>query len=278
MRNIVFILSICFLAYNASAQHPEVGLSLGLSFYQGDLDADNFVKNFRYVRPGAGVFGRYNFSDYVSARVNFNFAQVTADDANEDRARNLNFKSRILEFGLTAEFNILGYQPYGLYKVFSPFVFVGIAGFSFNPKGELDGEWYELQPLGTEGQGLSQYPESEPYSKFAFAIPFGVGAKYALNDKINLGIMLGHRYTFTGYLDDVSTTYVSDAEMLEGKGELAAALANKSGSPVRTGDQRGNGSTNDWYFIGEIFVSYNFLDNGLVGSRRRSGRRKGCYN
>ncbi len=37
----------------------------------------------------------------------------------------------------------------------TPFVFAGLAYFHTNPQNQLDDTWYDLQPLGTEGQGTS---------------------------------------------------------------------------------------------------------------------------
>lgn len=277
MRYIFLFLFVLLLPIPGRSQHLEAGLSAGLAGYSGDLDPENVSDHFQLLQPSAGIFGRYYFSDFLNARLNFQYARLRGDDAISDRPRNLHFRSDIFEVGLNLEFNILGYQPYALYRPFSPYLFGGIAFFSFNPKAEYEGEWLALQPLGTEGQFLEQYPDREPYARTAFAIPFGAGVKYALNDTWNIGLQAGLRMTFTDYLDDVSATYISDSEMLEGAGELAAALANRSGEPVSTGFERGNPDTHDWYFIAELFVSYNFLDNGLVGSRSRGRRGRGCY-
>ncbi|MFK7807767.1 MAG: DUF6089 family protein, partial [Saprospiraceae bacterium] len=181
--------------------------------------------------------------------------------------RNLSFKSNVTEVALTGEFNILGYQPYGLYKPFSPYVFAGIAGFKFNPKTEYQEETVELSSLETEG---------ESYGTFQFAIPVGLGVKYAINDTWNIGLEAGVRYTFTDYMDDVSTVYVSESEL---SGELAVALANRSTgeNAPQVGDPRGNPDNNDLYFMVGLTISYNFLDNGLVGFRNRfRGSRNGC--
>lgn len=259
-------------------QHLEAGLQGGVAVYQGDLSPDNFLNNFRATRPALGAFVRYNPLDMLSVRIGFTYAQLHGDDALSDRARNLNFDSDILEGSLTAEWNVLGYQPYGLYRVFSPYIFGGIAFFNFNPTTEFQGETVELQPLGTEGQGSANFPgRGEPYNLTEWAIPFGVGVKYAINDKWNIGLEAGMRYTFTDYLDDVSTTYVNFEDLAQANGELSALLSNRSGQPVSTGDVRGNPDVNDWYFITTLFISYNFLDNGLVGSRGYNRRKKGCY-
>ena len=122
------------------------------------------------------------------------------------------------------------------------------------------------------------------YNLSDFAIPFGIGVKYALTDKINLGLELGARWTMTDYLDDVSGTYVTYPDLLANNGELAAALGNRTGElmennepvVVETGTQRGDLKDQDWYFILGLTVTYNFMDNGLMGSRGRSRNKAGC--
>lgn len=275
-----FILLIAIMPITISAQHLELGVLAGISNYQGDLAPSSIKTSFGQTHAAFGGFVRYNVNNYVAAKFGVNYAKISGDDAVSDNSsrlkRDLSFESKVLEFGLIGEFNILGYQPYALEKVFSPYIFAGISLFKFNPTAELDGTRYDLHPLGTEGQGLEQFPDRKPYKLLDISIPMGAGVKYAINDKWNIGLELGVRMTFTDHLDDVSTTYVDDALILEANGEIAAALANRSGEPKFTDDGRGNPNNNDWYFIGGLTISYNFLDNGLVGSRGRSGKKSGC--
>lgn len=287
MKNIVSILALAMLPVFALAQYFDAGIMLGTSNYLGDLSKNTGTIYLRETKPAFGLLARYNFNDMLSARLGFNYASVSGRDANvksDDfiRQRNLSFKSSILEFSLIGEVNLPGYQPYGLFRPFSPYLFGGVAFFKYNPRTRYQGNWVELQPLGTEGQGLSS--DRKEYSLVSLAIPFGVGVKYALTDKITLGLELGARYTLTDYLDDVSGTYVSYPELLAGNGELAAALGNRTGELsggepviVPTGTQRGDQTAKDWYFILGVTVTYNFIDNGLMGSRKRGGRKAGCY-
>lgn len=288
MKKIIQILALAALPFAAFAQHLEVGALIGGANYIGDLSNNSSNLYLKETRFAVGGFVKQNINHLVAVRLGVNWARVSGQDANVRndnfvRDRNLSFRSNILELGLIGEFNILGYQPYGLARPFSPYLFAGIAGTKFNPKARYQGNWEELQPLGTEGQGMDGF--DEPYKRFAFAIPFGVGVKYALTDRINLGLELGARPTFTDYLDDVSGSYVSYPELLAGNGELAAALGNRTGELtengepviVETGVQRGDETKRDWYMILGLTVSYNFLDNGLMGSRKRGGRRPGCY-
>ena len=86
------------------------------------------------------------------------------------------------------------------------------------------------------------------------------------------------RKTFTDHLDDVSDRYVDEDLLLANNGEVAVALANRSGQPIPAGRLRGNPDNKDWYIFTGFSVSYNFLDNGLVGSRSRGRKKAGCYN
>ncbi len=278
-RSFLFICLVCSV-FSLSAQW-ELGVLGGVSNYKGDLSPDNTPYSLGPSHAAFGIFTRYNPHRLISGRLGINYSTISADDAKSKDAsrkrRNLSFKSSILEFSLVGEFNILGYQPYNLAEVFTPYLFGGVAGFIFNPQAIYQGEYYDLQPIGTEGQGLAAYPERTPYRLTELSIPVGAGLKFAINDKWNLGIEVGVRKTFTDYLDDVSTTYVNDADLIETGGVLALGLANKTGAPKSLGDERGGAEYDDLYITTAITISYNFSDNGLVGSRGRSKKGKnGC--
>lgn len=276
------LLIALLLPFLAAGQHLEAGLTVGASNYLGDLSENSSRVFLKETHFSGGIFGRYNVNDFVGVRLGLQYGSLSGTDANADavdvRQRNLSFKTNIYEVSLTGEFNILGYQPYALSRVFSPYLFGGIAFFHFNPQAEYEFQTIDLQPLGTEGQGLPDRPE--PYRLTEFAIPFGLGLKYALSDKWNLGLELGIRKTFTDYLDDVSTTYVAYEELLAARGEQAANLAirqlDAQPGDIVTGTPRGDDTETDTYFILGFSISYNFLDNGLVGSRGRNRNRKGC--
>ncbi len=286
MKRLLLSIAIIFPSF-IFAQHTELGIFLGASNYIGELSNDNSTLYWNESKPAFGILGRYNMNDKISIKGGLNYSWIAGDDANTAnqsiRNRNLSFKTRLLEFSVTGEWNIPGYQPYGLKKPFSPYLFAGVALTSFNPKAEYEGEWVALQPLGTEGQGIADY--GSPYSKTTFAVPFGLGVKWALNDAMNIGFEAGARLTFNDYLDDVGGLYADYGDLLAGNGEIAAALGNRTGELfggdpviVDPGTLRGNPDTRDWYFTGGIFFSYNFLDNGLVGIRKKIRRvRRGCY-
>ena len=274
-------LSIAFFA-PLSAQHFEFGLLGGASNYMGDLSNNSRTVFIKETNLAGGAFIRYNLHDLFTVRLGANYTTITGRDQNapdDDLARrNLSFSSPIIDITLTGEFNILGYQPYNLSRPFSPYLFGGIGMFTYDPRTQVGDETVKLRPLGTEGQGNADRPA--PYGKTGISIPFGLGFKYALSDKINIGLEVGTRLTNTDYLDDVSTIFV-DPRTLSPE---AAALSNRSipsagnDTPLYVpGNPRGDNKTRDWFFIGGLTISYNIIDNGLVGSRaRRSRGKRGC--
>jgi hypothetical protein len=143
-------------------------------------------------------------------------------------------------------------------KNFSPYLYGAISIFRFNPwTKDENGSKVFLKPLGTEGQGLSQYPDRKPYDLVQPALAFGGGLKFALDENLNVGIEFSQRKTFTDYLDDVSTSYADYDLLYNARGTQAVSLAYRGdevpgGSPYpHAGEQRGTPSEMDWfYFIG----------------------------
>jgi len=279
------ILILLLLPAFAHAQYWEAGSFAGLSNYLGDLSANSQTIYMQNTGFSGAVFARYNINDLTGVRLALGYAGLSGTDALADseaiRTRNLSFSSDVIELALTGELKLPGYQPYNLNRPLSPYLFAGISAFYHNPTANLGGANIRLRPLGTEGQGLQDRPA--PYSSIAFAIPMGLGVKYAVTDRLNIGIEFGARMTFTDYLDDVSGTYLSFPELLAGNGPLAAALGNRSGELlggepviVPTGTPRGDNRARDWFFNAGLSISYNFLDSGLVGSRNRIRKKAGC--
>lgn len=270
MKNILIIL-LAFSPIFASAQFLEGGIFIGGSNYAGDLVESNIQYELGETNLAGGLLVRYNINDWVGVRGSFTYGQISGDDSDATAEyrlrRNLSFRSDIYEFAVIPEFNILGFNPYDRY--YSPYVFVGLAVYNFNPEAELDGQWYDLQPLGTEGQGLDSRPSQ--YNLTQLSIPMGIGFKYAITEYWTLGFEFTARYTFTDYLDDVSGTYADRSDLLQFRGEIAANLANRTGEylgtePVNTPDAIRGGNNRDWYSWSGLTITYNFMD-GFGGNK-----------
>ena len=75
------------------------------------------------------------------------------------------------------------------------------------------------------------YPDRKPYSNIAAYIPLGMGYKYNLNPKMNIGIEAVYNFTTTDYLDDVSKTYAginNFPTLPDGSPSVAALLQDRS--------------------------------------------------
>ena len=176
--------------------------------------------------------------------------------------RQLHFRSPVFELSGQIEFNFLPYETGNALYTWTPFVYTGLSFFHFNPQAEnKNGQWVNLQELGTEGQGSTSFPDRSKYALAQFAIPIGGGLKIAINPSFNIILEYGVRKTFTDYLDDVSTTYA------EGVGANIADISNETyemSDPTGThfaGDQRGDETKKDWYSFAGITLSFKLSNN-----------------
>ena len=253
------------IAQNA-LQRSEVGLSFGGMNYLGDLNDQSMLGR---VNMAGGVSLRYCYDSRWSLALGGSYGHIEGGNPDVIRRRNLSFRSSLIEGSLRAEFNFF---PYGLVvssqRRSTPYIFCGIGLFKFNPQAMVvdpatgETEWYDLQPLGTEGQGTAAYPERQKYQLIEVSMPFGFGYRWRLSPSMHLTVEYGWRKTWTDYLDDVSTTYVG-AELLNGTsaGSMAAVLADRSGEVEPgyvngVGIKRGDDALCDWYSYFSVSVSF----------------------
>lgn len=253
---------------NGYIQQGEFGITAGAAHYFGDL---NTRAGLNRPKPALGAFFRKQFGNYIGLRVAAHYAQVGYSDSyskNEyQKTRNLSFNSNIFELAVMGNFNFFKYVPGDPARSFTPYVTLGVGVFTYDPYAYLEGTKYFLRPLGTEGQ-LSGIGKKE-YSTMGICIPFGVGIKYSITEKVNLSFEISQRFTNTDYIDDVSTTYVtnpsvafpagpsgpSPAYLLQDRSYEILGDNNKlSNTPGR---QRGWNKQKDQYVIAEIGISFN---------------------
>lgn len=266
MRKLIFTLFAVLLAGGLSAQRSEVGFMLGTSYYLGDL---NYSNHFGLTQPAGGIIYRYNINPRWALKMNALYGEVVGDDASdvgENPDRNLSFESHVLEFSAQMEHNFFRYFTGSKKSPFSPYIFAGVSVFSYNPKAEYDGEWYELQPLGTEGQGTTAYPDRKEYALTQVSFPFGIGFKWSLSRSLCLGGEWGMRKTFSDYIDDVSTTYADPDVLLAENTEIAMLLADRRVQlglePFEEGIQRGDSKNKDWYSFAGLFLTFKIRGKG----------------
>jgi hypothetical protein len=249
------------------AQYIEAGIFAGVGGYNGDLS--HKLIHINELHPATGISISTPITDRFSISLASTFTTVSGNDDNADKpafqARNLSFRSKLFTAGLHLHYYITGYNPLHN-KYFSPYVTSGISYFHFNPTAAYDGVTYALQPLGTEGQGTSAFPDRQPYALHAVSIPMGVGIKYALSKQWNIAFDVIANKTFTDYLDDVSTTYVDAATLISENGSLSYELSNRTDEflaseplPYDETQPRGNPHFKDWFGTAGFVISYNIL-------------------
>lgn len=258
MRKLVCSIILLLFAVTTYAQQSQVGLMGGVTYYVGDLNPN---KQFYLFKPAGGIFYRYNFNPRMAIRGNVIYGGVEGDDSKSNDTfalnRNLYFKSVVLEFSAYFEFNFFNYVLGDPKYPFTPYLFAGASIFRFNPKAELNGDEFALQPLGTEGQGTTVYPERKKYSLTNPSLLFGVGLKWNVFRSFGMGLEWGMRRTFTDYLDDVSKTYADPLVVAAENGPDAALLSDRSADPgTNTGRQRGNSKTTDWFSFAGLSLTF----------------------
>jgi hypothetical protein len=220
--------------------YSGVGFSVNALNYFGDLSPlpSKISTDISFTKPGFGISFFHRFGPRYTLIGQFMFGTLKGSDAESANKgdlsngvfryqRNLSFRNQIKELTIVAVFDLFENNGTYISRVkWTPYAFIGGSLFLHNPQaiapptyldGTVDpkaGQWIDLQPLGTEGQNatLAQTDANygiKPYSLVQFAVPFGVGARFRLNEVLDLWADIGFRYTFTDYLDDVSRNYVS---------------------------------------------------------------------
>jgi len=311
LKKHVYILIAIFLGLSSSltAQYRwDFGVNLGASNYLGEIGGEeetrrDFVFDMKLNRTQltVGGFARYKFNPQLSANVGINYGRIKGNDYNSKNparvARNLSFQNDIIELSGRLELTLFYDNDLGGRGYYNPdfkiYAFAGAAVMKHNPKvrymgdiSEFNGELVELQPLKTEGID---------YDLWQFTVPAGIGI-YLTHKKIHrFGFEIGYRTTFTDYLDDVSTTYVSDKDVSQNNDELAYALSNRTNQEsidlaaayaeefdkdvpnfgsFAPGQKRGDVTNNDGYLFTQFSYSYVLKGKSSFYKRRYSWIKK----
>ncbi len=243
------------------AQQHELGIFAGGSYYIGDI---NPYMHFAQTSPALGVLYRYNFKYRWAIRLHGMYGTLKSSDSKiqYNTQRNLSFKSPIFEIGSQIELTYHKFKIGSHDHFITPYLFAGVSFFKFRPMAKIDNDWFNLQPLGTEGQGTTAYPDRKPYSLAGVSAPMGMGLKIAVGGFTVLGLEWGLRKTFTDYLDDVSSTYANPSVLASQNTPTAAYLADRSENQdiEKTGFQRGDSNNNDWYSFAGITITFKIKD------------------
>lgn len=320
---VVLCLLFSFLAGEVSAQYyrnqgywkkyrSQLSVAFGASNFLGELGGrDQIGSDFiwdletREFKPAFSLGYRYHLSANLAINTQINYAILGGDDALTKEKfrfnRNLHFRSRLYEINTVLEYIVLDIRQGHRYDLegvkgqrprsSSVYVFLGIGGMKFNPQAKAGDTWFDLKPLGTEGQNFKDGPD--PYSLYGLVVPIGFGYKFRpSNEHYFIGLSIGHRITFTDYMDDVSTIYYDGDAILNTPGLstedrfLAEYFADPAlgyyldGSDevalnsTGTGAQRGDETDNDAYLFAQLTFSYAFHKQPYKKVYKRAKRGK----
>jgi len=155
----------------------EIGGAVGVSGYLGDANNGNFLKKPGYV---VGGMFRYIINSRMALKANLLTASISGNSANIGNVYPegvaYKFSSQLYDLGAQFEFNFLNYgigSKYLKLKRISPYLTLG-AGFTM---------------ASGDGEG------------FTMNVPMGVGVKYKISERFNLGVEFTMRMSLSDKLD-----------------------------------------------------------------------------
>ncbi|MBX2964996.1 MAG: hypothetical protein KF845_02535 [Cyclobacteriaceae bacterium] len=272
--------------------YNAVGVSLNAFNYFGDLSPSpkRISTDIGFTRPAIGASFTHRFGPRYQLTGSFMYGGIRGADSEsadpgdvENGAfryvRNLSFRNRIKELSVVAQVDLFENMATYISRVqWTPYVYAGVAVFHHNPQAQVPatdllgnpfsdaGQWVNLQPLKTEGKS---------YSLIQPAIPFGLGARFRLNEVMDIAAEFGFRYTFTDYLDDVSGYYV-DLNTLSSEKAKALSYRSNEVQPVNARVQEILANTYNGYTGFTTVSGYGHINStgerNLRGSAKKNDR------
>jgi len=235
----------------------------GLTKYFGELSNE---KKLGDLNPHLTIGITIPLKSRWSFRPELSYYRISAadrdlPDSDSRKNRNLSFRSNNLELS--------GLMVYGLHakdqrlkiSKLRPYLLAGIGLTYINPQAKLDGAWHQLPSLYTEGI---------KYQKIHVVVPLGFGLALKVADGWQIGLEMSYRFSFTDYLDDVSTNY---RDPLSFSNPIAAALADRRPEigldKAPAGTPRGNSNTNDGYLLFGVKVFHELSGRGPIRRKRK---------
>ena len=190
MRKLLLIAITALATLGAHAQDEyeyrmEIGVGGGLVNYLGDFNG-SIVSN---MQPSASLILRRVFNPYMGLKLDFAYGKLKGSSADvktwyPELADNpIDFNSTLMDLSLSFEYNFWPYgtgREYRGAKRLTPFVFLGIGGTYAKPGDE---------------------------SVFTANVPIGVGVKYKLGRRLNLGLEWAAHFSLSDKLDGVADPY-----------------------------------------------------------------------
>lgn len=160
----------------------EVGVMVGGNSYYGDANYSSLMKNMNIM---GGIVGRYNINPRLAVKANLAVARIsgsTADFDNRFPGGDVDFSRTLYDLGAQFECHFFAYGDGSGYK-----------------------RTHRLAPYIFAGAGVTFAPEPAE-NVFTMNLPVGLGVKYKIAPRINLGCELSFRFTLSDDLDVTKET------------------------------------------------------------------------
>lgn len=163
----------------------EIGAGVGMVSYEGDFNG-NVLGN---MQPMASVLWRYNFDPYKDLRASVSYGKLKGSSSDSktyypDYAETpYSFNNSVVDVSLVFEYNFWPYgtgRDYRGAKRLTPYIYGGLGA--------------------TSVSGGSK-------SVFTANVPIGIGVKYKIKERLNVGIDWGIHFSLSDELDGVKDPY-----------------------------------------------------------------------
>ncbi len=219
---------------NKFSFRPSVTLNAGMLSFYGDMYDKHFttpsVSKIAYQLEVG-----HRITDFLDVNLFFLYGKLEANERFAANNRNLNFQSQITSGGINLEYNFGNFLKKD--RIASPFITLGFEAFQFVSKTDLldkngdmyyywtDGSIrnlaqndanavnakiiqrdykYETDIRSLNADGFGNYPNT------SFAVPVGGGFVFNLNDNIKFKMGAVMHYTFTDYIDGITSKSVGN--------------------------------------------------------------------
>lgn len=190
---LLMLLMTCSLRMSAQ-QEPEylmeVGGGVGVMNYLGDFNS-SLVKDFQ---PSASIVLRRLFNPYMGLRANVSYGKMKGSSKDVEtyypgmQDEPYRFDNSLLDVGITYEYNFWPYgtgREYWGAKKLTPFVFGGIG---------------------------ATYVKTDEKNVFTANIPIGVGVKYKVANRVNVGVEWSMHFSLSDKLDGMKDPYLIESK------------------------------------------------------------------
>ena len=196
--NLVITVMMMCCCFTAAAQDDgylmEVGLGGGGSFYMGDVNS----RLYNNTNGVISAVARYNVNPRFALKANLSSAGISGNSENAYGVLPGDgqvFSRTLYDFGIQVEWGFCGY---------------GMEGWN---------GCHRVAPYGLVGVGMAFAPKPAR-NDFAANFPVGLGVRYKMSDRVNVGLEWTMRFSTSDRLDVTSAdgTTLEDPFTIKGKG------------------------------------------------------------